>query len=64
MIFSFDVTCSTFDLLKQGITEAHYNSTNQHHRIVIEAATIEEAHLTASQWVCQYSICTGVYLRI
>lgn len=63
-IYSFDVTLSTHDLLKERVTEARYNSPTKHHRIVIAAPDRNSAALLAAQMVCCYAICTGVYDRI
>jgi hypothetical protein len=62
--FSFDVTVSTHDLLKLGITEARFvGAEANHHRIVVAAETVEEAALVAAQMAsCKY-MCTGVYYR-
>ena len=71
--FAFDVTVSSHDLLKAGITEARLPAmphwppaTEHHHRIVVDAADVVEAALTAAQWAghIRGAICTGTYLRL
>jgi hypothetical protein len=50
MIFSFDVTVSTHNLLKAGVTEARiYGSPYNHHRIVVAAPDRDTAALVAAQ---------------
>jgi hypothetical protein len=65
LIYSFDVTISTHDLLKAGVTEARlWGSPEHHHRVVVDAPTRNEAALTAAQMVSCHGIYTGVYDRI
>lgn len=63
--FAFDVTVSTHDLLREGVTEARlYMGEATHHRIVVGADSEAEAFLVAGQMAsCQHQ-CTGVYLRV
>lgn len=65
MIYSFDVTISSHDLLKRGVTEARLpGSPHHHHRIVVEAENETEGSLIAAQMAsCQWMV-TGVYLRV
>jgi hypothetical protein len=63
--YSFDVTYSTHDDLKNHVTEIRdIYAPAHHHRIVIAASSRTEAALLAAQMVCCYAICTGVYDRI
>lgn len=67
MVFSIDVTVSSHDLLKAGVTEARLpGSPHRHHRIVVEAPNLAEAMLTAAQMAGSIpgAICTGTYWRI
>ncbi len=67
MVFSFDVTVSSHDLLKRGITEARLpGSPHHHHRIVIEAPNRDDAALAAAQMAACIpgAMVTGVYDRI
>lgn len=64
-VFSFDVTVSTHDLLKVGVTEARLpGSQHHHHRIVVAAETRNEAALLAAQMASVRWTCTGLYDRI
>ena len=67
MPHSFDVTVSSHDELKAGITEAkRRGSQHAHHRIVISGAlSLAEASLLAAQMASVTSgMCTGVSPRI
>lgn len=73
VIFSFDATASTHDLLKTGITEATSDElrpgtdqvAHRHHRVVVAAEDRDTAALLACQMVsCTSGICTGLYDRI
>lgn len=64
-VFTFDVTMSSHDLLRRGITEVRlFGGDAHHHRIVIQAETVAEAYLLASQMASCHGMCTGCYLRI
>lgn len=64
-VWSFDVTVSTHDLLRAGVTEARLpGSQEHHHRIVIAADSHAEASLLAAQMAGCHAMCTGVFLRI
>ena len=61
MVYSFDVTMSTHDLLKAGHTEPYRT------RVVVDADTDHAAHLLAAQYAHEmngYLIVTGVYWRL
>lgn len=68
MIFSIDVTLSTHNLLRRGITEGRIpGSEHHHHRIVLDAPDPSEAMLTAAQMahtVFGHAMVTGTYWRI
>jgi hypothetical protein len=65
MIYSFDVTVSTHDLLKAGVVTARLpGSPERHHRIVVAADTRNEAALIAAQMTSWWGVCTGVYDRV
>jgi len=66
-VYSFDVTVSSHDLLKRGVTEARLpGSSHRHHRIVVEATNRDEAALAAAQMASCIpgAMCTGLYDRI
>jgi hypothetical protein len=64
-VFSFDVTVSTHDLLKQGVTEARlHGSLHTHHRVVVAGRDRNEAALIAAQMASCHAMCTGLYDRI
>lgn len=76
-VFSFDVTVSTNDLLKQGITEARLGDAikrmyagdslgadHTHHRVVVEAPDRDTAALIACQMAGCHAMTTGCYDRI
>lgn len=64
-VFSFDVTVSSHELLKQGVCEARlFGSQHAHHRIVVAAETRDEAALIACQMAGLHAMCTGLYDRI
>lgn len=64
-VYSFDVTVSTHDLLRAGVTAGRLRgSQERHHRIVVAAGTRNEAALIAAQMASQHGTCTGVYDRI
>lgn len=65
MIFSFDATVSSHDLLKAGVVEARLpGSPHHHHRVVVDAEDRDTAALLACQMVACTAICTGLYDRI
>lgn len=66
MIWSFDATVSTHDLLKAGVTEARIpGSQHRHHRVVVEAENRDTAALIAAQMASAGQwLCTGLYDRI
>jgi hypothetical protein len=65
VIYSFDVTVSTHDLLKVGVVAVRLpGSSERHHRIVVAAESRNEAALVAAQMASCRWICTGVYDRI
>lgn len=66
MIYSFDATVSTHDLLKAGVTEARLpGSRHRHHRVVVDADDRDEAALIAAQMVSAvWGMCTGLYDRV
>lgn len=65
VIYSFDVTVSTHDLLRVGVTAARlYGSPERHHRIVVGADSRNEASLIAAQMASHHGMWTGVYDRI
>lgn len=57
-VYEFDVAVSTHDLLRQGITEAHYV------RAWVEADTHNEASIVACQMATIAGMPTGLYDRI
>ena len=58
-VFSFDVSFSTHDLLKEGITEWRWR------RVVVAAKDFTEARLIACQMVIALGwYATGCYVRI
>jgi hypothetical protein len=66
-IYSFDVTVSSHDLLKRGITEARLpGSPHHHHRVVVAADNRDDAALAAAQMAAciPNAMVTGVYDRI
>lgn len=64
-VWSFDVTVSTHDLLKAGVTAGRFaGAPVNHHRIVVAADTRDEAALIAAQMAACHGVCTGVYDRI
>ena len=64
-IYSFDVTVSTHDLLKVGVTEVRmWGAPASHHRVVVAAGSRDEAALVAAQMASCRGVCTGVYDRI
>jgi hypothetical protein len=66
VIVSLDVTVSSHELLKAGITEARLpGSPHHHHRVVVEALDLTEAMLIAAQMASCIpgAICTGTYWR-
>jgi hypothetical protein len=66
-VFSFDVTVSSHDLLKRGITEARLpGSPHHHHRVVIAADNRDDAALAAAQMAACIPgvVVTGCYDRI
>lgn len=73
-VFSIDVTMSTHDLLRAGVTEATSDELlpgtdqvrHRHHRIVIDALDLTEAMLTAAQMAHTThgrGMVTGTYWR-
>lgn len=66
MIYSFDATVSSHDLLKSGVVEARLpGSEHRHHRVVVAAEDRDTAALLACQMVaCTSGIPTGLYDRI
>jgi hypothetical protein len=67
VIFSIDVTVSSHDLLRRGITEARLpGSPHHHHRVVTDAPDLTEAMLTAAQMAACIPgvMVTGTYWRI
>jgi hypothetical protein len=59
LIYSFDVTMSTHDLLKAGVVAARLpGSPNRHHRIVVAAESRNEAALIAAQMATWQGVCT------
>jgi hypothetical protein len=64
-VFSFDVTVSTHDLLKRGITAGRFvGAPAHHHRIVVSASSFLDAHLIAAQMASLHGVVTGVFVRI
>lgn len=56
-VFSFDVTVSTHDLLKAGVTEARIpGSRHRHHRVVVEAEDRDTAALIAAQMASGWQV--------
>lgn len=66
MIYSFDVTVSTHDLLKQGVVARRWaGSPNDWHRVVVEAPNRIEAGLIVHAMLhAQGHYPTGIYDRI
>lgn len=68
MIVSVDVTLSTHNLLKAGVTEARLpGSPHRHHRVVVEADTVADGLLLAAQLAHTthgHAVVTGTYWRI
>lgn len=63
--FSFDVTVSSHDALREGKTALRLKQSQfAHHRIVVAAPTLTEAHLVAAQMASLHGMCTGVHLRV
>lgn len=67
-VFSIDVTMSSHDLLRRGVTEGRLpGSQHRHHRVVVEASDEVEALLTAAHMAHTcfgHAMVTGTYLRI
>ncbi|MCW2904221.1 MAG: hypothetical protein JWO67_6486 [Streptosporangiaceae bacterium] len=66
MVFSIDVTVSSHDLLRRGVTEARLpGSPHHHHRVVVDAPDLTEAMLTAAQMAASIPgvMVTGTYWR-
>lgn len=64
-VYSFDVTVSSHDLLRQGVTEARlYGSQHTHHRIVVAAESRDEAALIACHMAGCHAMVTGLYDRV
>lgn len=64
-VFSFDVTVSTHDLLKVGVTAGRFfGCPANHHRVVVSADDRDDAALVAAQMASCHGVCTGVYDRI
>ena len=66
-LHSFDVTVSSNEELRLGVTAARrHGSQHRHHRVVVGGGLkVKEAHLLAAQMASATSgIVTGVYSRI
>lgn len=77
VIWLFDLTVSTSQLLKTGVPEARLGDAiprvyvsdslgadHTHHRIVVEAPDRDEAALIACQMAACWAMPTGLYDRI
>ena len=64
-MWPFDVTVSSHDMLKAGVTAARLpGGSERHHRVVVAAGSRDEAALIAAQMASCQEVCTGVYDRI
>lgn len=65
MRYSFDVTVTSQDALREGMTEQRLQgSRHEHHRVVVEAPDLDTATLIAAQMAACHGVVTSVMARI